>query len=74
VASIRMKGHVGADGTLNLQVPTEFRDMDVEVLIALTSVTASPSAGSSEGSDWPGGFFATTFGSCADDPLIRPEQ
>jgi hypothetical protein len=38
--SIFLRGHVRADGTLELQIPTKLSDTDVEVTITLRPVRA----------------------------------
>ena len=69
---IETKAHVGADGTLHLEVPTELREMDVEVLIVLNPVHELSQGTTPEQLGWPPGFFEQTFGSCQDDPITRP--
>src|SRR5438105_3150652 len=73
LVSLQLKAHVGSDETLSLQVPTDFRETDVEILLVLNPV---PEASSSPvlDSEWPAGFFEATFGSCQDEPLVRLPQ
>ncbi|HET6383505.1 MAG TPA: hypothetical protein VFJ58_08960 [Armatimonadota bacterium] len=72
--SIQTTGHVGSDGTLALHEPTPLRNVDVDVLVVLQPTGASDADMSPEESGWPAGFFAETYGSCADDPIERPPQ
>jgi hypothetical protein len=70
---IRVKTRVGPDGTLNIQVPAELRETDLEVLVVLNPIQIS-ATGPSRESGWPEGYFETTFGSFRDDRLTRPPQ
>jgi hypothetical protein len=74
VASIRLKSHVGPDGTLHLNVPTEFRETDVEVVVTLTPIEAPPQPNTDQLRRWPDDFFENTFGACKEEPLIRLPQ
>ena len=73
MVSIHLKAHVGPDGTLRLQVPTAFRETDIEVLVVLSPVQSPPVEPAKE-SAWPPGFFERTFGSFQDEPLERLPQ
>lgn len=71
--SVTIRSHVGSDGMLNLQIPVEMKDVDVEVVVVVQQmnghlVTETDALG------WPLGFFEETFGSLKDDPLERPPQ
>ena len=71
--SMTIRSHVGSDGILNLQIPVEMKDVDVEVVVVVQQmnghlVTETDALG------WPLGFFEETFGSLKDDPLERPPQ
>jgi hypothetical protein len=71
---IRMKGRVGPDGTLDLKVPTGLGETEVEIVVEVSPVQTSPPARVPEELGWPPGFFEETYGSCHDDPLVRPPQ
>jgi hypothetical protein len=68
--SIHLKARVGPDGKLSLELPTQFRETDLEVLVVLQPVHTLPS----EQSGWPTRFFEETFGSLENDPLVRLPQ
>lgn len=81
MTSFQLRGHVGADGTLDLQVPTGMPETEVEVLVVLQPIHASNGASqtasggaSPEELGWPPGFFEETYGSFADEPLVRAPQ
>jgi hypothetical protein len=59
MVSISLRGHVMADGTLELRIPTKLSETDVEVTIMLQPLRAA----------WPEGYFERTFGSLRDDPI-----
>jgi hypothetical protein len=73
MVSIQPRAHVGPDGTLSLEVPTTFREPDIEVLVMLSAVQ-SPAEPSDRESACPPGFFEKTFGSFQDEPLERLPQ
>lgn len=74
MVSIQMKTHVGPDGTLHLQVPTSFRETDLEVLVVLHPIPAEEADSATDDLGWPAGFFEETFGCLADDPIERLPQ
>lgn len=66
---ISIRSHVGADGVLRLEVPTEFADADLEVTVLL-SPAESPASAMVE---WQPGFFSDVIGSWEGE-LTRPDQ
>jgi hypothetical protein len=62
--TITLNTRIGNDGILSLELPTNLKDVDVE-LVLVYHVTNSK---------WPAGYFEETYGSFADEPLERPEQ
>ncbi len=71
--SITVQSHIGKDGILRLQVPDEFRDVDVQVTLALEESYKNGTARSPEHLGWPPGFFEETFGCLPDFPEIESE-
>jgi len=67
MVSISLRGHVRADGTLELQIPTKLSETDVEVTIMLRPVKAEEAE--SKKIVWPEGYFERTFGSLRDNPI-----
>jgi hypothetical protein len=67
MVSISLRGHVRADGTLELRIPTKLSDTDVEVMIVLQPV--KPEEAESKRAAWPEGYFERTFGSLRDNPI-----
>ena len=73
MTSISFKTRVSPDGTLQVVVPTGLPESDVEVLLVIRP--ANPSgANAGAAQSWPANFFDNTFGSLADDPLVRPPE
>ncbi|MGR3277251.1 hypothetical protein ACSYAD_19295 [Acaryochloris marina NIES-2412] len=66
---ISIRSHVGADGVLHLEVPTEFSDADLEVTVMLAPVDSLPT----QTSEWQPGFFTDVIGSWEGE-LTRPDQ
>lgn len=64
--TIKLHGHVDADGILKLQLPVELADQELEVYVV------APAPERKRG--WPPGYFERTAGSLADDPIERPSQ
>lgn len=72
-SKILILGHVGLDGILELKIPTEFKDADLEVTATIKPVTPV-SQKTPEELGWPVGFFEKTAGSFQDEPLVRYPQ
>jgi hypothetical protein len=73
--SITLRSHVGSDGILQLQLPVELKDTDLEVTVTIRPV--APKLDRNLGVDlgWPEGFFAETAGALAgDESFIRHPQ
>jgi hypothetical protein len=69
MVSISLKGHVRADGMLEIRVPTPLPETDVEVLVVLEPVQVEGAAPAKAG--WPEGYFDRTFGSLRDNPITH---
>lgn len=72
-SKILIRSHVGLDGILQLKIPTEFKDTDLEVTVTIKPVTPV-SKKTPEELGWPVGFFEKTAGSFQDEPLVRYSQ
>lgn len=72
-SKILICSHVGLDGILQLKIPTEFKDTDLEVTVTIKPVTPV-SKKTPEELGWPVGFFERTAGCCQDEPLVRYSQ
>jgi hypothetical protein len=65
--TIRLKTHIGSDGLLRLEMPTDVKDVDAEVVVVYSVAQGTAP------SDWEQ-FVEETYGSLADDPLERPAE
>lgn len=66
---ISIRSHVGTDGVLRLEVPTEFSDADLEVTVLLSPAGSTTSTTA----EWQPGFFTEVIGSWEGE-LNRPDQ
>lgn len=71
--SVTVHSHIGSDGVLNLQIPVELKDVDVEVIVMMKPLEAGDLEAIAQGNGWPPGFFEETFGSLPDFPEIESE-
>ena len=70
--SVKLRSRVGEDGVLHLDVPVGLTDAELEVTVTFKKVT--PVTKTPEELGWEPGFIERTYGSCADDPLVRYPQ
>ena len=71
MVDISTRAHVGADGTLRVEVSTELHDIDVSVRLLVEAISPPLTASRQA---WPTGFFERTYGSLSNDPLQRLPQ
>lgn len=64
--TIKLMTRVGADGVLKVETPVGIRNVDCDVVIVYTVQPTN------QWEDWAA-FVDATYGSLADDPLVRPE-
>ncbi len=67
---ITIRCHTGPDGALEIRVPTDVREADVDVVVVVHPV--DPTADAPAG--WPRGFFDKTFGCLSETGLERRPQ
>ncbi|MCL1475035.1 hypothetical protein [Argonema antarcticum] len=70
---ILVRSHVGSDGILQIKVPTEFKDADLEVTVTIQPVTPAPKKTPEELGYAPG-FFEEVVGGWVGEPLVREDQ
>ena len=66
---IQIHSRVGKDGVLQVRVPFKPADAGKDMLVTITSAHDSPG----NGMNWQQ-FLDSTYGSCADLGLQRPDQ
>lgn len=65
---ITVRAHTDKNGSLKLNVATDVREADVEVVVVINPVPPG------NGGGWPDGFLEKTYGSLRDSGLERHEQ
>lgn len=63
---LKQKVHIGDDGILKLEVQTNLKNIDEEILLVLPPIELKQL-------EWHA-FIALTYGCMADDPIERPPQ
>jgi len=72
--SVTVRSHIGSDGMLNLQIPVELKDVDVEVVVTMKPLTIDDLEKLAQSNGWPPGFFEQTLGKWEGEPLVlEPE-
>jgi len=71
MTTVKVTAHVGADGMLNLQIPTGITNADLEVIVV---VAPAARAQAPEDLGWSPGFFEMTAGAWQGEPLVRAPQ
>lgn len=74
MVSVQVRGRVGKDGILRLQVPTAFHDTEVEACVVLNPVATNGTTPETESKGWPSGYFEATAGSIDDETFKRWPQ
>jgi hypothetical protein len=65
--TISLKSHIGRDGLLKIEIPTEEKETDVEIVIIIDSIKNSAKG-------WSQNFLNKMYGCCKDSPLERLDQ
>lgn len=78
--SIKLKSKIGDDGILQIQVPDNLKNQNLEILVVFQPI-ASPdnqpkhtTENTPESLGWSPGFFENVVGSWEGEPLERPPQ
>lgn len=70
--SIQIKTHIGEDGLLQVRLPAEIQNKDVEIMIIIQPL--EPSETQSQHLCWQPGFFEEVIGGWEGEPLVREPQ
>jgi hypothetical protein len=65
--AVSLKSHIGSDGILKIQIPTEEKETDVEIIVFIESKTK-------EKKIWEKKFLNDTYGCFKDSPIKRLPQ
>ncbi len=71
---IQLKGHVQADGTLELRVITDLPESEVDVVVVVNPLHYEIEGMSPSERGWPPDYFDRTAGCLASDPIQRWPQ
>ncbi len=71
--TFRIRTATGADGRLNLSIPTSNSNTEFEVVIIVQPASKVPHR-SPEELGYPSRFFEETAGSITDETFVRPPQ
>lgn len=66
--TVTLRSHVGSDGVLRLEVPVDFKDADLEIILVIQPQDVAPQKPEDLG--WPPGFFEQTYDALADDAMF----
>lgn len=68
--TIKLKVHIGPDGLLKIEMPTQLRNIETEVVVVLQS----PEIEARDTNGYPVDYFEAIDAIQADDLIKRPEQ
>ena len=72
--NIRLTTHIGEDGILKVQMPSDVKNTELDVLVLFQATTSPGQDQVAKDPKWPSDFFEKTWGSCADAPIIIDEE
>jgi hypothetical protein len=68
--TIKLRAHIDSDGVLKLEMPTNFKNIDADVIVVLQPASEQET----DALGWPIGYFEEVYGILADDPIERGAQ
>jgi hypothetical protein len=69
--TVTLRSHVGSDGMLHLDIPSEYTDAELDVTVTVRPVAVPPAHQVVK--NWPAGFFDQVIGGWKGEPLVREE-
>lgn len=63
MTTFTLHSHVGSDGVLDLKVPLNFKNADLEISVTIKAISPKLDRNLGLGMGWTEGFFAETAGS-----------
>jgi len=70
--TIKLNFHVGNDGILHLNVPTDIKNAELEVVVTFRNIISTSDNGKKL--EWSPEFFDKTAGAWEGEPLKRESQ
>jgi hypothetical protein len=68
--TIKLRSHVGADGTLHLDLPVGLTDTELEITLTIKAIEPKIE----EELGWSPQFFERTAGAWEGEPIVRERQ
>jgi hypothetical protein len=68
--TIKLKVHIGPDGLLKIEMPTQLRNIETEVVVVLQTPEVEPR----DANGYPPDYFEAIDAIQADDLIERPAQ
>ncbi|MGH9841047.1 MAG: hypothetical protein ACREEM_20010 [Blastocatellia bacterium] len=72
--SVTVRSYIGVDGILNLQIPVELKDVEVEVVLTMKLLATQDLETLAQSNGWPPGFFTNVIGGWKGEPPVRAPQ
>ena len=69
--TVSLKSKIGPDGCLHVNIPTEIKEKNVDILVIYD---VSNDSNVLEVPDWPENYFTETYGCLSSDPIKRHSQ
>ena len=70
--SIKINSHVGSDGLIQLNIPTDIKDADLEIELTIKNIASIDKENIQQ--EWSSDFFAKTAGAWKGKALERESQ
>ena len=67
--TVTVRSHVGPDGVLHLDIPSQYRDTELDITIVVRPAHSDVQNGMQ--TKWPEGFFENVIGGWKGEPLKR---
>ena len=72
--TISLKTHVGEDGILQISLPDNIKNTDLDVTLVYQPILSSESQKNNFSKGWKKGFFEEVIGSWEGEVLVREKQ
>lgn len=72
--TISFTTHIGEDGTLQISLPPELKNTDLEVTLVCQPLSPTEKKETTPAKQWQEGFFEEVIGGWEGEPLVREKQ